>query len=162
MRFALVWFNHGSAGVLCFFPAAHAHLVPVDVCEEQDSALWQTRFRRRGWRDRGFGNVGQSDVPRCINVELATGGAHQQRTGFTGPQQGLLQDPDEVVPEELSDLSTHRLIGQMETDARLANRVGHSLFVRITLIEITKQNQVKLDQTSDEALRRMMSKHQAS
>lgn len=127
--------------------AGNTHLVPVDVCEKQDSALWRTGFRRRGWRNRGFGNLWQSDVPRCVNVKLAAGGAHQQRTRFTGPQQGLLQDPDEVVPEELDDVSTHCLIGQMETDACLAYRICHSLFICVTLIEIIKQNKVELDQT---------------
>lgn len=134
-----------------FVSAVSTHLVPVDVGEEQDPALWGARLGRRGRRNRRFGNLWQADVPRCINVKLATGRAHQHCTRLTGPQEGLLQGPDEVIPEELGDFSTHALVSQMQTDARLAHRIRHSLFVCVALTYI-KQNRTQFTQSSERVL----------
>lgn len=111
------------------------HLVPVDVCQKQHPALWWPRFRRGWWDNWGLGDLGQGDVPGCVHVKFATGRTHQQSTRFTGPQQRLLQGPDEVVPEQLRYFQTHLLLGQMETDARLPYCPRHSLFVGVTLGE---------------------------
>lgn len=107
----------------------------MDVCEKQYSALWRTRFGRRGWFNGGLRNIWQSDVPRCIHIKFATGRAHQYSTRFSGPQKWLLQGPYEVIPEQLNYIPTDLLISQMETDTRLTYCLCHSLFICITLGE---------------------------
>lgn len=126
--------------------AALTHLVPVDVRYKQDPALWRTRFGRSGWCNRGLRDLWQGDVPGSIDVKFAAGRAHQQGARFSGPQQGPLQSPDKVVPEQLCNLSTNLLISQMETDTCLTYCIRHSLFVCVTLGEVRK---VEQDERSD-------------
>lgn len=116
------------------------HLVPVDVSQKQDPALWRARFWRRGRRNWGLRGLWQGDVPRGVDVKFATGRAHEQGARLGGPQQGLLQGPDEVVPEQLGDLSTDKLVGQVETNAGLSHRICHSLFIQVVLGEVTRQS----------------------
>lgn len=115
----------------------------MDVCEKQYSALWRTRFGRRGWFNGGLRNIWQSDVPRCIHIKFATGRAHQYSTRFSGPQKWLLQGPYEVIPEQLNYIPTDLLISQMETDTRLTYCLCHSLFICITLGKgLTEKNKL--------------------
>lgn len=128
----------------CVLNSAHTHLVPVDVCEKQHSALWRARSGRR-WRcDRRLGNLWQSDVPGRVNVKHATRRAHQHCTCFAGPQQRALQGPDEVISEELGYVPTHLHISHMQTDACLADRMRHPLFVHMALIDATMARMTQL------------------
>lgn len=115
----------------------------MDVCQKQDPVLWRARLRGRRRCDGRLGDLGQADVPGCVDVKLATGRPHQQGAGLAGPQQGLLQGPDEVGPEQLRYLTTHRLIGQVETDAGLAHRACHPLFIGVALGEVTERQRGK-------------------
>lgn len=119
--------------LFCFGSSACTHPVPVDVSQEQDPALWRTRFWKRGWCDRGFRDLWQSDIPRSIDVKFATGRAHQQGARFRGPQQGPLQSLNEVVPEQFGDFPTHPLLGQVESDTCFTDCIRHSLFIGFTL-----------------------------
>lgn len=117
----------------------HTDLVPVDVGQEQDSALWGARFGRRGRLNRRFRGFGQRDVPGGVDVEFAAGGADQEGAGFGGPQEGLLQSSDEVVPEQLGYLPAHLLVGQVEADAGRAHGLRHALLVCTVLGEATEE-----------------------
>jgi len=112
---------------------APSYLVPVDIREEEHPTLGRAGPGWRGRRDRRLGHPGQGDVPGSVQVKLAAGGAHEQGAGLGGPQQRVLQGPDEVVPEQLRDLTAHLLVGQVEADARLAHGAGQALFVLIRL-----------------------------
>lgn len=108
----------------------------MDVGQEEDLALRRTRFGRGGRRDRGLGDLGQSDVPRRVDVKFSAGRAHKQGARLGGRQQGAPQSRDEVVPEQFSYVPAHMLFAQVESDARLANCTCHSLVVCFALEDI--------------------------
>lgn len=122
---------------------AGSHVVPVDVGQEKDLALRRTGFGRAGRRDRGLGHVGQSDVPRRVDVKFAAGRAHDQGTRLGGRQQGAPQRHDEVIPEQLSYVPAHVLLAQVEPDARLANCSCHPLVICFTLEDAFGKNKTK-------------------
>lgn len=105
----------------------------MDVGQKEDPALRGTSFGRGGRLDRWFGDVGQSDVPRRVDVKLAAGRAHDQGAGLGGRQHGAPQSHDDVLAEQLGYIPAHVLFAQVESGARLAECPCHSLVICFTL-----------------------------
>lgn len=114
--------------------------IPVDICEEQDPALWRAWFGRGGWFNWGFGDPWQGYIPGGINIKMATRRSNQQSASLRGPEEGLLQRTDEIFSEEISDLSAYIWISEVQSDTGISQNMCHTLLVWVTLVIKEAQN----------------------